>query len=216
MNRRRNRSADCHPIFSIFDSPDLRADAKPDNLAEVIEALEEKFPHNREHSDRVVEYARLIARELSIQGKHVITICRAACLHDVGKIAVPGEILTKPGALDEREREIIKRHPEAAARLLQALLYPQECIDLVYHHHEWFNGDGYPDHAEGSDIPLGSRVIAVADAFDAMTSDRPYRKAMSLEDAKKEICDCAGSQFDPEVVEALDRAHEKGILSNKS
>lgn len=213
MNRRtKGRIAVCHAVCRIFDSFGLQLPYGVRRLAEIVEELEQKFPCNRAHSDRVVEYAKAIVAELPIPDDNVATICHAACLHDVGKIGIPGEILRKPGPLTARERDIVRNHPRVAADLLRCLLYPEECIELIYYHHEWFNGHGYPCRAGGKSIPLGARVIAVADAFDAMTSDRPYRQAMTIDEASRELQDCAGSQFDPEVVEALTRAYEKGAL----
>jgi HD-GYP domain-containing protein (c-di-GMP phosphodiesterase class II) len=139
-------------------------------------------------------------------------IAQAAAMHDFGKIGVPNEILSKPDKLTEEEFAIVRQHPAIAAVVLQHLVYPNDWVSVVYHHHEWYNGEGYPAHRAGDDIPLGSRVIAVADAFDAMISDRPYRKAMSTAEAERELIACAGSQFDPEVVNAFRRAKRKGKL----
>lgn len=213
MRRTRVSLAVCHTVLAILDSFGVRRRKGQSQLAGVVEALEQKFPCSREHSDRVVEFSKVIADELPIPAEKVFTICQAARLHDVGKIGVPGEILTKPGPLTEQERRVIKTHPRVAANLLKRLFFPRECIDLVYHHHEWFDGNGYPGGAGGKDIPLGARVIAVADAFDAMISDRPYRKAMSVDDASRELQYCAGSQFDPDIVDAFTRAFQKGALA---
>ncbi len=183
--------------------------AKPEALAKV---LEEKDPYTQAHSNRVMTIAEVIANELGIDEQDVGKISQAAALHDVGKIGVPDEILTKPSKLTPEELVIVRQHPEIAAQMLRRLLYPVECVRLVYHHHEWFNGEGYPEHNAGEEIPLGSRVIAVADAFDAMTSDRPYREAISPDEAEKELLGCSGSQFDPQVVKALTKAKRKGRL----
>ncbi|MBI4322358.1 MAG: HD-GYP domain-containing protein [Chloroflexi bacterium] len=206
---------DCDVVCSSLE---ILSNDYDDTLAKVqamASALEAKYPYNRAHSDRVVAIAEAVADELGLDGEDRSAIVQAAELHDLGKIAVPGEILTKPAKLTAQEREVVQRHPWVAACLLSRLLYSDQCISLVYHHHEWYNGGGYPTRRTGGEIPLGSRVIAVADAFDAMTSDRPYRKAMPLQAAQRELENCAGTQFDPEVVDALFKAcHKKRVIAD--
>ncbi|MBI2954287.1 MAG: HD-GYP domain-containing protein [Chloroflexi bacterium] len=181
-------------------------------LVTLAKALRRKDPYTQAHSHRVEAYSAVIAGELGVGGQELETIRQAAALHDIGKIGVPDEILTKPDRLTEEEMHIIREHPRIALKMLKDLLYSRECVTSVYHHHEWFNGEGYPARRAGEKIPLGSRVIAVADAYDAMTSDRPYRKATSVKQAERELLYCSGSQFDPEVVKAFCSAKKKGKM----
>jgi HD-GYP domain-containing protein (c-di-GMP phosphodiesterase class II) len=125
----------------------------------------------------------------------------AALLHDVGKIAVPDTILRKVKPLTPDDWSVIRMHPYHSAQLIKPIEPLQRIVPWVYHHHERWDGKGYPDGLVGEDIPLASRIIAIADAFNAMTTDRPYRKALSIEEALSEIQRCAGTQFDPETIE---------------
>jgi HD-GYP domain-containing protein (c-di-GMP phosphodiesterase class II) len=122
-------------------------------------------------------------------------------LHDLGKISVPDHILMKPGKLSEEEMEIIKKHPANGAKIIEPIEPLKHARDIIKHHQECFDGTGYPEGLEGENIPLGARIIAVADAFGAMTTDRPYRNALSLEEAVKELKKCSGTQFDPYIVD---------------
>jgi putative nucleotidyltransferase with HDIG domain len=155
------------------------------------------------HSQRVARYMELMARELRLAKVDLPTLRRGALLHDLGKIGMPDEILRKAGELESSEWTIMKRHPAYGARILAGIPFLSGAAEIVRHHHEHFDGSGYPDGLAGEEIPLGARIFALADAFDAMTSDRPYRKAMSLPDALKEIERCAGGQFDPAIATAF-------------
>ena len=155
------------------------------------------------HSQRVARYMELMARELRLAKVDLPTIRRGALLHDLGKIGMPDEILRKAGELESSEWTIMKRHPAYGARILAGIPFLSGAAEIVRHHHEHFDGSGYPDGLAGEEIPLGARIFALADAFDAMTSDRPYRKAMSLADALKEIERCSGGQFDPAIATAF-------------
>jgi HD-GYP domain-containing protein (c-di-GMP phosphodiesterase class II) len=140
---------------------------------------------------------------MGLAGDDLEILVRAAELHDVGKIAVPDAILQKPSALDASERAIIERHCEAGERILAAAAAMVPVARLVRASHEHFDGRGYPDRRPGSEIPLGARIISVCDAFHAMTADRPYRRALDVSDAIAELRRCAGTQFDPNVVEVF-------------
>jgi putative nucleotidyltransferase with HDIG domain len=155
------------------------------------------------HSQRVARYMELMARELRLAKVDLPTLRRGALLHDLGKIGMPDEILRKTGKLESSEWTIMKRHPAYGARILAGIPFLSGAAEIVRHHHEHFDGSGYPDGLAGEEIPLGARIFALADAFDAMTSDRPYRKAMSLPDALKEIERCSGGQFDPAIAAAF-------------
>ena len=155
------------------------------------------------HSTRVADYSRRMALELQLSDRDAEMVIMAASLHDIGKIGVSEAILRKPGKLTDEEFEDIRKHPEFGWMVLRGVEGFEEVSQLLLHHHERFDGGGYPGGLRREEIPLGSRIIAVADSFDAMTSNRPYRKAGSAEAASKELVRCAGTQFDPAVVEAF-------------
>lgn len=166
-------------------------------------AIDAKDPCTRGHSERVSGYAIQIARALGLSANQQQNILYAAILHDIGKIGVPSEILTKSGHLTPEEMEIIREHTVGGAAILDSIETLSEVIPIVYYHHEWYNGMGYPEGIAGGKIPIGARIIAVADAYDAMTSDRPYRPGMTKEEALQELRAYKGSQFDPYVVDAF-------------
>ena len=170
------------------------------SLAETIDA---KDTYTRGHSERVSLYSEAIARGLELPPDELQTIRYAGYLHDVGKIGIPDAILTKPGKLTLEEFKIIKRHPVLSERILKPAGFPFPVQPIVRHHHERYDGKGYPDGLVGEEIPLGARILFVADAYEAMTSDRPYRKALSVKRALSELTKNKGTQFDPKVVEAL-------------
>jgi putative nucleotidyltransferase with HDIG domain len=172
-------------------------------LQALSNALDVRDSETEGHSRRVVEYMELIIGELSIVHAQLPMLRRGALLHDIGKIGVPDNVLRKPGALSESEWTLMKRHPEHGARIIAQIPFLEEVSRIVRHHHERWDGKGYPDGLAGEAIPLGARIFAVADSFDAMTSDRPYRRAMSVEDACAEVARCRGTQFDPTVVAAF-------------
>ena len=174
-------------------------------LEALANALDVRDSETGGHSDRVLRYMELIIRELGIGGSDVAFLRRGALLHDIGKIGVPDNILRKPTALSEAEWQTMRRHPEFGARIIAAIPFLQEVTQIVRHHHERWDGTGYPDRLAGENIPLGARIFAVADSFDAMTSDRPYRRALPIAEACAEIARCRGSQFDPTVVDAFAR-----------
>jgi HD-GYP domain-containing protein (c-di-GMP phosphodiesterase class II) len=155
------------------------------------------------HSTRVADYVRPIALQMQLTDREIETVIMAASLHDIGKIGVPEHILRKPGKLTEEEFEYIRKHPEFGWMVLRGVDGFEEVGEMMLHHHERLDGGGYPGGLSGDEIPLGARIIAVADSFDAISSDRPYRKAAPPEEAAAELCRCAGTQFDPDVVEAF-------------
>jgi diguanylate cyclase (GGDEF)-like protein/putative nucleotidyltransferase with HDIG domain len=170
--------------------------------ASLARAVDARDAYTGSHSERVSELAARIARRMGVDAEHVELTRLAASLHDVGKLAIPEEILRKPGPLSETERLVLERHPQIGFRMLESLDV-DPVADWVLHHHERWDGSGYPDGLPGDEIPLGARIIFVADAYDAMTSDRVYRDRFSGEEAIAELERCAGSQFDPEIVGAL-------------
>lgn len=164
-------------------------------------AIDAKDPYTRGHAARVAGYSEVIAGHLGCSEDQLKAIKIAAYLHDVGKIGIEEHILTKPQDLTEQEYRIVRDHPNISARILAGVSFLKETVPMVRHHHEHFDGHGYPDGLVGEDIPLGARVISVADAFDAMASDRPYRKGLDHKEALAELQRQAGAQFDPRIVE---------------
>ncbi len=176
-------------------------------------AFEAKDHYHKGHMEKVARYSIAIALEYDPKLLETDILRIAAMFHDLGKLAIPDEILQKPGKLTDEEYEIIKIHPEAGESILAPLKFLREVAKIVRHHQERWDGKGYPDGLKGEEIPLMARIIAVADALDAMTSKRPYRDPMSLEEAIEEIVRNSGTQFDPKVVDALLKAYEKGLIS---
>ena len=166
-------------------------------------ALLERDRYTGEHSESVLQMVEGVAQGLGIEQKEIERIKAAALLHDIGKVAIPDDILHKPSKLDEDEWKLMREHPAIGERILRAVTGMGGVARIVRHEHESFDGSGYPDGLAGSEIPIGSRIILACDAYHAMTSDRPYRDAMSHEDAVDQLLDNAGKQFDPEVVECL-------------
>ena len=180
-------------------------------LATFSAALEARDPHLRGHSARVTAIAESLARRLGWRGERLDALRLGASLHDVGKIAVDASVLRKPGALTEDELAQIRTHPVAGARLIEGVEDFHSALPYVRHHHERWDGGGYPDQLAGEEIPIEARLLGVADAFDAMTSDRSYRPALSVEQALAELERCAGSQFDPDARREVHRglAHRR-------
>ncbi|MFZ5471001.1 MAG: HD domain-containing phosphohydrolase [Myxococcota bacterium] len=168
----------------------------------MISALDYRDTETQWHSRRVALYSRRIAEAVGVVGLELDVIEQGALLHDIGKIGVRDSILLKPGPLTPEEWVEMRQHPEIGYRMLAKMPYLHEASLIVYQHQERFDGHGYPQGLQGKSIVVGARVFAIADTMDAITSDRPYRKGRPLEVAKEEIKRCAGSQFDPELVEA--------------
>jgi putative nucleotidyltransferase with HDIG domain len=163
-------------------------------------ALEARDPHTRGHSARVADLAAAIALPLRLSEARREKLRIAGLLHDIGKIGIPDDVLKKPGRLTRRERALIQMHPLIAVSILSPVLADSETVTIIRHHHERIDGAGYPDRIAGDDIHVGARILAAADAYDAMTSKRPYRAAYTRERALEEMRDCAGRQLDTEVV----------------
>lgn len=181
-------------------------------------ALEARDKYTSGHSQRVTDLAAGITRQMAIPPEATDTIILASLVHDIGKIGVKEDIINKPSCLNNEELQDIKKHPEIGERILSPVAADEEILKLVRHHHERFDGTGYPDKLAGEQIPLGARILAVADSFEAMTSERPYRKAMSRHEACNELARCKGTQFDPEIVDCLlkieGEEHPDGQQSN--
>ncbi len=172
-------------------------------LQALVTALDYRDNETQGHSFRVVDYAALVAGRMGIGEPDLSWIRRGAILHDVGKIGVPDAILRKPGKLDPEEWVEMRKHPEMGYRMLRHIGYFEPAIEIVLCHQERWDGSGYPRGLRGEEIPLGARIFAIVDTFDAMTSDRPYRRAHTVNDAREEVRRCAGTQFDPDVARAF-------------
>ena len=169
----------------------------------LVQALEAKDSYSKTHSQNVMYYAVGIAKAMNISQDQMNIICRAAMIHDIGKIGIPDAILTKPDKLTPRERHIIEQHPVIAVRILEKMTFLEQEIAIIRHHHEKWNGQGYPDGLSQSEIPLGALIMAVADTFDALTSNRSYHRARSLEEAIDILVDSSGYDYAPKVVKGM-------------
>jgi HD-GYP domain-containing protein (c-di-GMP phosphodiesterase class II) len=167
-------------------------------------AVEARDAYTGKHAERVTAYGIALAQATGLDTDQLPDLEFGFLLHDVGKVGVPDAILFKPGALDEAEFALIAQHPVIGSEILRDVEFLGEGKLVVRHHHERWDGDGYPDRLAGETIPLAARVFAVADAFDALTSDRPYRRGTRFSRARDEIRSHSGSQFDPQVVAALE------------
>lgn len=172
-------------------------------------ALEMKDEYTFGHSARVAHYSKILGQELGLSDSALEELEMAALFHDIGKIGVPDNVLNKPTRLDENEFKIMKSHPENSGQILNELEFFKSLAPGARHHHERYDGRGYPDGLKGENIPLAARVILIADTFDAMTSTRPYRKGLAYEIAYSELREFAGTQFDPVLVEKFIVAMEK-------
>jgi len=177
--------------------------------------VEARDLYTDKHMKDIAEYSVEIAKKMNLSEDEIENIRKAALLHDLGKISIPDHILMKPGKLTEEEVEIIKRHPENGAKIIEPVEPLRNAKDIIKYHQECYDGSGYPDGLKGENIPLGARIIAVADSFGAMTTDRPYRRALSIEEAVREIRRCSGTQFDPEIVKIfVSLLKEKGTVKD--
>lgn len=182
------------------------------SLTVLANAIDVRDAYTRGHVERVTAYSQVLAIELGWQGRQVEQLRFGAILHDIGKIIIQESTLLKPTALDENEWVIMKKHPITGAEMIKDIPYLIPAIPVIRHHHERWDGKGYPDQLAGYAIPLSARIVALADGFDAMTIDRPYRERYSLEEAAKEIEKCSGTQFDPGVVHAFKKSWEENKI----
>jgi putative nucleotidyltransferase with HDIG domain len=176
-----------------------------DTLRAMSAALDMRDHETLGHSDRVSIISYKIAKKMGLEGEALKQVKWGALLHDIGKIGVPDYILNKPGKLTKQEWEIMRRHPSIGYSTLKDIKFLSPAMDIVYCHHERFDGRGYPNGLSQENIPLSARIFALADTFDAMTNNRPYRKALSKKQAIDEILSQSGKQFDPKVVLAFEK-----------
>jgi putative nucleotidyltransferase with HDIG domain len=185
-------------------SLDLRS-SRFEALKALSSSVDARDKYTSDHSGRVSRLAGLLAREMGFAETVVELIEGGALLHDIGKLSIDTEILSKPGPLDDAERAAIQRHPHHSADVVSRVGLLNDSTDIVRYHHERPDGTGYPARLRGHEIPVGARILNVADAFDAMTSDRPYRRKKTIDEAVKELRDGSGTEFDAVVVEYLSR-----------
>jgi diguanylate cyclase (GGDEF)-like protein/putative nucleotidyltransferase with HDIG domain len=180
-----------------------RGERTPDTVAALVAALSAKDAVTRDHIERCSWYAAELAEELGLSEEQSSVVKLAALLHDIGKLAMPDDVLCKDGPLNEDEWSSMKEHPTVGRHMLSQVGPALEALPAIVHHHEHYDGSGYPDGLAGEEIPIASRILLVTDAFDAMTTDRPYRKAMTIDAAIEELKVNSGKQFDPAIVEAF-------------
>lgn len=216
-NAKRNRKNKVELYFSAFKDLEKELGSESSILATVktlISVINAKDRYTYGHSEKVMEYSEMIAFRLGIKGQELMDLRLAAFLHDIGKIDIAPEVLNKNGALTQEEWELLKEHPVSGARLLLECKSLKKASILTLHHHERFNGKGYPEGLTGESIPLGSRIIAVADSFDAMTTERCYKKARDFEEAIFELRSGSGEQFDPHITEIFIQILMEKYLTN--
>ena len=187
----------------LEDSKEQLEQAYLDMVQTLRYTVEAKDTYTRGHSDRVSEYSVLIGEKLGLPEEQIKTLRVGGLFHDIGKIGIPDSILLKPGKLTDDEYSEIKNHPAIGAHILGSAKIFQDIIPIVKHHHEKYDGNGYPSRLKGEEIPYLARIAAVADTFDAMTSRRSYRGPIDVEQVKEEIKRCEGTQFDPQIAEAF-------------
>src|SRR5882757_5250439 len=174
-----------------------------DTLEALGGALDLKGAETEGHRQRVTAFCIPIAKAIPVPNGYLPILARAAFLHDIGKMAIPDSILRKPGPLNNDEKTIMRTHCEIGYNMLTKIPFLRDAAEIVLAHQEFFDGTGYPRGLRGEQIPLGARIFSLADAMDAMISDRPYRKALPMSHAREEIRRCAGTQFDPKIVEVF-------------
>ncbi len=211
----RNRTCIASDGLKLVNKPmgvsEPESQPKPLSIIYALAAtVDAKDHYTYGHSRKVSEYAVSLAEALRLPDETVHNIRAAGLLHDIGKIGVPDSILTKPGALEQKEWEPIRTHPELGVEILKHVTDLSKCLPAILHHHENWDGSGYPERLKGEAIPFEARILSVADAYDAITSPRPYRTQLSLKEALDELRRCSGTQFDPALVPVFCEIMEKG------
>ena len=204
------------PLLARWRSQDERLKAFYDIAKAIAAAVDARDPHLVGHGSRVSEFAQHTARVHGLKPGFIERIGLAGLLHDIGRLGIPEVILSKPGILSAEEQRIVRAHPELSVKFLEDVEYLSDVFPAIRNHHERYDGEGYPDGLEGEDIPLGARLLAVADSFDAMTSARAFRGPVSDEEALDELRKLSGRQFDPILVEAFCRAYEEKLIISQN
>jgi HD-GYP domain-containing protein (c-di-GMP phosphodiesterase class II) len=204
------------PLLVRWKSQDTRLKAFYEIAKAIGSAIDARDPHLVGHGNRVSDFAQHIARVHGLERSFIERLGIAGLLHDVGRLGIPETVLAKPGPLTPKEFRIIHAHPELSVRFLSGVEYLSDVFPAIKYHHERYDGDGYPDRLEADEIPLGARLLAVADAFDAMTSPRPFRNPLTDLEAIAELKSESGKQFDPILVEAFCRAYEEKLIISQN
>jgi putative two-component system response regulator len=191
-------------------------EAYESTLTMLANAIEVRDPYTRGHVERVRDYALMLADEMGLQPPLLDSLRFGAILHDIGKIHIHDVVLRKEETLNGEEWNWIRQHPIIGAEMVRDIPYLQSAIPVILHHHEFWDGSGYPEQLAGEDIPLLARIVVVADAFDAMTTDRAYQPAKTLEAAMKEVIKNAGIKYDPDIVAALEKGWDSGLVKEIS
>ncbi len=200
---RKFASSSAPPAYRIAEQEDVFRNQILSVASTLVSLVDLRDSYTGGHSTRVAAYTRNMGVALDLDDENLETVVLAASLHDIGKVGVPDHVLLKPGKLTEEEFAYIKKHSEFGWMVLRNLHGMEEAALILLHHHERFGGGGYPGDLSGEEIPLGARIIAVADTYDAMTTDRPYRRALQHDFAVSEIQKNIVTQFDPQIVEAF-------------
>lgn len=200
---RENREYQLHLQEKVNEQTQLIQELFLGGIRSLAEALEAKDEYTRGHSRRVMEFSQAVAEKLGLEDREAQRVALAAELHDIGKIGIRDAVLNKPGPLSLEEYDHILSHVLVGEKILRPIVRDEDTLAMVRHHHERCDGSGFPDGLNREEIPLGARILAVVDAYDAMTSNRPYRPALSPEETHARLKEASGTQFDPEVVEAF-------------
>jgi putative nucleotidyltransferase with HDIG domain len=204
-----DRTAELSEAYAVLEQDALEA---VETLNATVDARD---PYTAGHSQRVQEIALSVARELGMEGRELDAIAHAGLFHDIGKLGVPDAILTKPAKLTDQEYELMKHHPADGAKIVAKFGRLRDAVPLIRHHHERWDGRGYPDRLAADSIPLGAAIVGLADAWDAMTTDRPYHRALDLSEAEAELRSHRGTQFAPMVVDAFFRVYERAAAAQR-
>ena len=187
-----------------------------ETISALATAVEVKDPYTSGHSEKVTQFTIAIAEKMGLSNDEIENLRVAGLLHDIGKIGIPDSVLNKPARLTSAERIMVDSHPVISAEIVGKIEALAHLVPIIRHHHEWYDGKGYPDRLKGKKIPLEARILAVADGFEAMTSERPYRRALTEEEALAELEKGAGTQWDPQVVEVFVKICEEGALEERA
>ncbi len=208
LNFKKRKDLENDPIFDLSPSERKLCEI---SICTLINALEAKDPYTKAHSLRVAHFSLVLGREIKLSEKELYLLELASVCHDLGKISTPDNILKKPERLDHKEFEIMKDHPHSTFEILKDFGALHNIATYAMHHHERFDGRGYPLGLKGEDIPLFSRIILISDTFDAMTSTRPYRKGLPCQVAFNELLEFSGTQFDARLAKAFIKSMEKSV-----
>ena len=206
----------CGQLAFVLQNADLFKNLQKayfDTLSALTSAIDAKDSYTRGHSERVTELSIKLANECKVSDADIENIKIGGLLHDIGKIGIPEAVLNKPGRLNDEEFAIIKSHPDLGIHILGKVEFLEPMVPIIRHHHERYDGRGYPAGLKGDEIPYLARIVSVVDTFDAMTTNRPYRKALSIEESLKEIEKCSGTQFDPEIAAAFVKMVQRDGIS---